>query len=75
MNCEACVTRAEPGKLGIKRCQPGFLLINLQVCLFYDVKLYRTSCPLDINGDVIQKVQRHDDQFKTRVVRKATFIR
>ena len=74
LNCEACVTRGEPGKLGIKRCQPGFPLINLQVRLLYDVKLYRTSCPLDTIDDVIQKLQRHGDQFKTHVVRKANQV-
>ena len=43
-----CLLKAEPGKLAIKRREPGILF---------------TSLPI-VEHDVVQKVQRHHDLIK-----------
>ena len=63
-----CILEAEPGKLDIKRREPGILFINLQADSHrstvqmrdYDVTII-FFCQFNVIDDVIQKVQCHDD--------------
>ena len=63
-----CVLKAEPGKLDIKRREPGILFITLPIASDYDVN-FRFLCWFSVISDVIQKVQRHHDLIKAHAVR------
>ena len=61
---------AEPGKLDIKRLEPGVLFSSVNKLVYSSNLLlwrnYRFPCRFN---DVIQKVQRHLDLIKTHAVR------
>ena len=50
-----CAVEAKPGKLDVERREPGILFISLSIGSDYGV------IPVSVIGDVIQKVQRHQD--------------
>ena len=73
-----CVLEAEAGKLGIKRCEPGFYSSIYPLFYSSNYRLWHyfwLLCWFSVIGDVIQKVQRHHDLIKTHAVKKTRFIR
>ena len=54
-----CALKAEPGKLDIKRREPGILFID-SLFKLATMMYYRFLCPLNVIGDVIQ----HHDPIK-----------
>ena len=63
-----CVLKAEPGKLDIKRREPGILFISLAIVEHSsNQQLWRNFwflCWFSVISDVIKKVQRHHDLIK-----------
>ena len=69
-----CVLKAEPGKLDIKRQEPGILFFSLQADSLFKLAImtspiYRFLCQFNVIDYVIQKVQRHYDLIKANAVR------
>ena len=63
-----CVLKAEPGKLDIKRCEPGILFISLPIVdslqtSDYDVIFYFCVDSASL-ATSFKKVQRHYDLIK-----------
>ena len=58
-----CILKAEPGKLDIKRREPGILFISLpsNYDVIFDICVDSASLATPF---VIQKVQRHHDLIK-----------
>ena len=66
------VLNSLPGKLDIKRCEPGILFISLQADSLFKLaimKYYRCLCQVNVIDYVIQKLQRHHDLIKAHAVR------
>ena len=67
------VLNSLPGKLNIKRCEPGILLSGFKLAdsLFKlaIMKYYRCLCHVNVIDYVIQKLQRHHDLIKAHAVR------
>ena len=58
-----CVLKAEPGKLDIKRREPGILFISLPFKLAI-MTYFLCLCRFSVISDAIPKVQRHHDLIK-----------
>ena len=60
-----CVLKALPGKLDIKRREPGILFISLPIVEHSSNKrlkrIFLFLCGFSVISDVIQKLQRHHD--------------
>ena len=68
---DACkIPEAEPGKLDIKRREPGIRFIILTGSSNWRLgRNYRCSCRFNVIDDVIKKEQRHDDLIEAHAVR------
>ena len=64
--------KAEPGKLGIKRHEPGILFISLPLVSLVVLAImtkFWIFVLISVIKDVLQKVQRHHDLIKAHAVR------
>ena len=62
-----CVLKAEPGKLDIKRREPGILFISLSIVSLFKLAIMMYFSIFVLS--VIQKVQRHHDLIKAHSLR------
>ena len=64
------VLKAEPGKLDIKRCEPGILFISLSIVSLFNLPIMTVFLYwFSVISDVIQKLQRHHDLIKAHAMR------
>ena len=66
-----CVLKAEPGKLDIKRDDPGILFISLRISSLFKLVImaqFLIFVLISVISDVILKVQRHHDLLKAHAV-------